>query len=95
MKIKYVLVFGKLKMDLYQPDQTVVKELGRSFKKLAEVAEKYKLKVLASGMPLGMSEELVVMFDVGDNMDNYLRFIQENFATLPFTNMRTHPIVVP
>ncbi len=94
MKIGYVMVFGKMKADLYRPAESIKEEMNKAFKKLRETAEKQGLKVLLWGGPLGMSDELVVVFDVGGSMDNYLKFLEENLAALPFTNMRTHPIVV-
>jgi len=94
VKIGYVMVFGKMKADLYRPAESIKEEMNKAFKKLRETAEKQGLKVLLWGGPLGMSDELVVVFDVGGSMDNYLKFLEENLAALPFTNMRTHPIVV-
>ena len=47
------------------------------------------------GESVGMYDELVVVFDIGESIDNYIKFIEENNATLPFTNMRIHPIIVP
>jgi hypothetical protein len=76
-----------------QPTESMLEEMNKSYKQLGEVAEKYGLKMLLLGGPLGMREDLVVVFDVGGSMDNYLKFLEENFANLPFTNMRTHPIV--
>jgi hypothetical protein len=96
MKIGYVMVFGKMKVSTDQPTAAISGELNEGYKKLVEAAEKYGLKVLLMGGPLGMSEDLVVVFDVGGSIDNYLKFLEEeNFTNLPFTNMRTHPIVVP
>jgi hypothetical protein len=93
MKIGYVMVFGKTKVNMEQPTESMLEEMNKSYKQLGEVAEKYGLKMLLLGGPLGMREDLVVVFDVGGSMDNYLKFLEENFANLPFTNMRTHPIV--
>jgi hypothetical protein len=93
MKIGYVMVFGKTKVKMEQPTESMLEEMNKSYKQLGEVAEKYGLKMLLLGGPLGMREDLVVVFDVGGSMDNYLKFLEENFANLPFTNMRTHPIV--
>ena len=95
VKIGYVMVFGKMKVNMEQPTESMVEEWNKAYKKLAKLTEKYGLKMLLLGGPLGMSEDLVVVFDVGGSMDNYLKFKEENFTNLPFTNMRTHPIVVP
>jgi len=95
MKIGYVMVFGKMKVNMEQPTESILEEFNKAYKTLGELAEKYGLKMLLLGGPLGMSDDLVVVFDVGGNMDNYLKFKEENFINLPFTNMRTHPIVVP
>jgi hypothetical protein len=93
MKIGYVMVFGKMKVNMAQPMESVLEEMNTAYKKLGEAAETYGLKILLWGGPLGMTEDLVVVFDVGGSMDNYLKFLEENYANLPFTNMRTHPIV--
>ena len=88
------MVFGKMKADIYQLTESTAEEMNKASKKLKEMAEKHGLKVLLWGHPLGMYDELVVVFDVGESIDSYLKFVEENIATLPFTNMRTHPIVV-
>ena len=36
------------------------------------------------GESVGMYDELVVVFDIGENIDNYTKFIEENITTLPF-----------
>lgn len=94
MKVKYVMVYGKLKADLYRVTESMIEEINKAYKKLGEAAEKHGLKLLLWGFPLGMYDESVVVFDV-KGMDNYLDFFEKNFAILPFTNIKTHPIVVP
>jgi len=95
VKVKYVMVFGKIKADLYRATESTIDEMNKAYRKLGETAEKHGLKLLLWGFPLGMYDESVVVFDVGGSMDNYLRFFEKNFAILPFTNIRTHPIVMP
>ena len=95
MKIGYVMVFGKMKMNIDLPPRSMVEAWHSASKRITELAGKYGLKVLLLGGPLGMSEDVVVVFEVGGSIDGYLEFKEETFSQLPFTDMRTHPIVVP
>ena len=88
------MVFGKIKTDIYQLTESTADEINKAYKRFEEKAERYGLKVLLWGSPLGMHDESVVVFDVGESIDNYFKFLEENIAIIPYTNMKTHPIIV-
>lgn len=88
------MVFGKFTDDIEKLGEITEEEKNKIYTQFKEQAEKYGLKLLVWGSPMGMHDESVVVFDIGESIDNYLKFLEENITTLPYTNLKTHPIVV-
>ena len=84
MPFKYLLVFGKVK-----PDMTIIEALD----KLKEIAEKEGFKILLQGIPMGMRDQVVVVFDVDESIDKFYPRVLEIEG--PLTDGRTHAVYVP
>lgn len=93
MPFKYLLFFGKVK-----PDPTAESARERVIKgidKLREMTEKQRGKMLLWGIPMGMHDHVVVVFDIGENIDNFYNKLLEILPDVPFTDGRTHAVYVP
>jgi len=66
---------------------TTAEQLVKDFAKYKEEVEKCGVKMVFWGHPFGVSESVVVVLDMGGNMDNYLKLTS---VPDPFTDSRTN-----
>ncbi len=86
MKWRYAVTYGKMK-----PGVTS-EQLKTEMSKYKADVEKTGLKIVLWGHPFGVSEDMIVVMDVGGNMDNYLKAM-----TLhpPYADSRTDFVLEP
>ena len=85
MRWRYAITYGKVK-----PGWTF-EQIGKEMAKYKADLEKGGVKVVFWGHPFGVSEGLVVVLDVGGNMDTYLKAVMGTSA--PYTDSRTHFVI--
>jgi len=92
MGYRYAITYGKSSEYLrgLRPE-----ERAKAFEKHKEKAEKYGVKVLFCGHPWGTSESIVVVYDSGETIDNYTKFImaQETYEDIPYSDGRTNLVL--
>ena len=76
----YSITYRKMK-----PGWTV-ESIEKDMAKYKADLEKTGVKVLFWGHPFGVTENIVVVYDVGGNMDNYIKAI----SNTPFTDANAH-----
>jgi len=81
MKWRYAITYGKMR-----PGWTL-EQIEKDMAKYKADVEKGGVKLVFWGHPYGVSENLVVVFDIGGNMDAYLKATMG--ATAPYTDSRT------
>jgi len=86
LKFNYAITYGKMIP-------------GWSFEKIEQEMAKYKtdvekggIKIAFWGHPYGVSEDLVIVFEIGGDMDKYLKAVMG--ATSPMTDSRTDFVMV-
>lgn len=84
MKWRYAITYGNMKPD------TTVEQLMKDFAKYKAEVEKTGVKMVFWGHPFGVSENIVVLYDVGGNMDNYIKVAN---LSPPFTDSRTDFVI--
>jgi hypothetical protein len=80
MQWRYSVTYGKMK-----PGMTLDQFKAEMVKYKADV-EKTGVKVVLWGHPFGVSENVILVLDVGGNMDNYIKTMT---LTSPYTDSRT------
>jgi len=83
MKWRYAVSYGKMK-----PGWTT-EQIEKDMEKYKAEVEKAGVKLVFWGHPLGVSENIMAVYDVGKTMDNWLKIM----ATAPYTDTRTHFVV--
>ena len=91
MPFKNLIMFAKVKLDM-----TVME----AFDKMKEHAEKHGVKIQLMGIPTGMTEQVVIVYDVDEGLDKfYSRMIESrkdlSIAEWPLVEGRTHAVFVP
>jgi len=81
MKWRYAITYGKMK-----PGWTL-EQIEKDMAKYKTDVERGGIKLVFWGHPYGVSENLVVVLDVGGNMDTYLKAVMG--ASAPYTDSRT------
>jgi len=92
VKFRYVITYGKLTSTLMESTlEEITEELARHKKE----AEKYGVKVLFWGSPWGVSEGLVIVYDSGESLDNYTKFMEAmtRARKQPFTDGRSNIVL--
>ena len=79
MKWKYAVTYAKMK-----PGWTV-EQIEKDMAKVKADYEKKGIKLVFWGHPFGVSENLVVVFDVEGHMDDYVNMV----GSVPYTDSRT------
>ena len=80
MKWRYAISYGNMKAG------TSAEQLVKDFAKYKADIEKMGVKMVFWGHPFGTSENIVVVFDVGGDMNNYLKMMN---LESPYTDART------
>jgi hypothetical protein len=80
MKWRYAITYGSMKPGTTMPQ--IEKEMA---KYKAEV-EKTGVKLVFWGHPFGVSEDMFTLYDLGGNMDNYIKVAE---LSPPFSGSRT------
>jgi len=92
MGYRYAITYGK-------PSEYLMglkpEERAKAFEKHKEKAAKYGVKVLFYGHPWGTSESIVVVYDSGESIDNYSKFVSspETYEDIPYTEGRTNLVI--
>ncbi len=82
MKWRYAITYGKMK-----PGWTF-EGIEKEMAKYKADVEKAGLKLVFWGHPYGVSENIIAVFDVGGDMDKYLKTVGSLSA--PYTDSRTN-----
>jgi hypothetical protein len=80
VKWRYAITYGNMKPD------TTGEQLIKDFAKFKTEVEKNGIKMILWGHPFGVSENIVVVLDLGGNMDNYIKLMN---LSSPYTDSRT------
>jgi len=80
MKWRYAITYGKMKSGL------TFEQIEKEVTKYKADVEKAGVKMIFWGHPFGVSEDIVAVYDVGGNMDNYIKITG---LTSPYTDSRT------
>ena len=80
MKWRYAITYGSMK-----PGASM-EQLEKDMDKYRADVEKTGLKLVFWGHPFGVSEDMVVVLDVGGKMDNYIKVAS---LSPPFSGSRT------
>lgn len=91
VKFRYAITFGRMTPDF---TKVMLKERSKALDQYKKEAEKYGVKVLFWGHPWGVSEGLVIVYDFGESIENYERFILAMRGKQPFTQARTNLVLV-
>lgn len=86
MKFRYAITYGQPRSDTLNQE-----ELMKTFNEHVEEAEKSGLKVVFWGSPWGVSEGFVIIYDFGDKIENYEKFMASSVP--PFTEGRTNLVL--
>jgi len=81
MKWRYAITYGKMK-----PGWTF-EQIEKEMAKFKADVEKAGLKLVFWGHPYGVSENIIAVFDIGGDMDKYLK-ASMSFSS-PYTDSRT------
>jgi hypothetical protein len=80
MKWRYALTYGNMKPD------TSMEQLEKEMEKYKSDLEKTGVKMVFWGHPFGVSEDMLVVVDVGGKMENYIKVAG---LSPPFSGSRT------
>jgi hypothetical protein len=83
------IAYGNLK-PIYQ--KKPFKEIHKIMREAKKVAKKHKIEVKMYGVPYGVSEDFVVIYESDHGLVNYYNFGLE--ADLPYTNTRTNQVSI-
>ena len=67
-----------------------IDEVKKAFEEHKKAAEKHGLKVVFWGSPWGVSESVVVVYDLGESIASYENFMASGERANPFTDGRTN-----
>lgn len=85
MPFKHQIVFGMVK-----PDMTVKEALD----KMKEISEKHGLKIRLMGVPTGMRDQVIVVWDVDEGIDKFYAKMFEINSDWPLVDGRSHAVFV-
>lgn len=83
------IVYGNLKPEF---NQKPLDEIHQVMKEVKKVAEKHEIEIKMYGLPYGVSEDFVVVYESEKGFANYYNFGTE--ADLPYTNTRTNQVSI-
>ena len=83
------IAYGNLKTEFSKKTMKVVDVV---MKEVEKVAKKHDIEVKMYGVPYGVSEDFVVVYESDKGLVNYYNFSLE--ADLPYTNTRTNQVSI-
>ena len=83
------IVYGNLKPEY---NKKPLDEIHQVMKEVKKVAEKHEIEIKMYGLPYGVSENFVVVYESEKDLVNYYNFGTE--ADLPYTNTRTNQVSI-
>ncbi len=83
------IAYGNLKPELSKRPMNLVHVIMKDVEK---VAKKHEIEVKMYGVPYGVSEDFVVVYESDKGLVNYYNFSLE--ADLPYTNTRTNQVSI-
>lgn len=83
------IAYGNLKPEF---NKKPIKEIHEVMKKVKKVAQGHDIEIKMYGVPYGVSEDFVVVYESDKGLVNYYNFGIE--ANLPYTNTRTNQVSI-
>jgi len=83
------IVYGNLKPEFIKKP---LDEIHKVMKDVQKIAEKHEIEIKMYGLPYGVSEDFVVVYESEKGLVNYYNFGSE--ANLPYTNTRTNQVSI-
>ena len=83
------IVYGNLKPEF---NKKPLYEIHKVMDEVKKVAEKHEIEIKMYGLPYGVSEDFVVVYESEKGLVNYHKFGTE--ADLPYTNTRTNQVSI-
>ena len=83
------IAYGNLKPEYNKKPLTEIHEV---MKIVREIADKHDIEIKMYGVPYGVSENFVVIYESDKGLVNYYNFGTE--ANLPYTNTRTNQVSI-
>lgn len=83
------IVYGNLKPEF---NKKPLYEIHKVMDEVKKVAEKHEIEIKMYGLPYGVSEDFVVVYESEKGLVNYYNFGTE--ADLPYTNTRTNQVSI-
>jgi hypothetical protein len=83
------IAYGNLKPEY---NKKPIKEIHQVMKTVQQVAQKHEIEIKMYGVPYGVSEDFVVVYESNKGLVNYYNFGTE--ANLPYTNTRTNQVSI-
>ena len=83
------IAYGNLK-PAYQKKS--FEEIHKSMQEVKNVAKKHNINIKMYGIPYGVSEDFIVVYESDQGLVNYYNFGLE--ADLPYTNTRTNQVSI-
>jgi hypothetical protein len=83
------IAYGNLKPEFNKMPVTEIHEI---MKKVETTAKEHEIEIKMYGIPYGVSEDFVVVYESNKGLVNYYNFGTE--ADLPYTNTRTNQVSI-
>lgn len=83
------ITYGNLKPEFKQKS---LNEIHKVMEEVKKIAEKHNIEIKMYGLPYGVSEDFVVVYESEKGLDNYYNFGTE--ADLPYNNTRTNQVSI-
>lgn len=83
------IAYGNLKPEY---NKKPIKKIHEVMKTVEKVAQEHDIEIKMYGVPYGVSEDFVVIYESDKGLVNYYNFGTE--ANLPYTNTRTNQVSI-
>ena len=83
------IAYGNLKSEF---NKKPLDEIHTVMKDVEKIAKKHDIEIKMYGIPYGVSEDFVVVYESDKGLVNYYNFGLE--AILPYTNIRTNQVSI-
>ena len=91
VKFRYAITFGNITPEFRK---LMLEERSKALDPYKKEAEKYGVKVLFWGHPWGVSENLVIVYDFGEKIEAYEKFLLAMRGKTPTTDDRTNLVLM-